>query len=567
MTEDWRHLKLGDLLVDAGAIPKNTLDAALEEQKISKMRLGEILIKNGWLTERQLAEALSRQLKLPLVSLARYRPTREAIRIIPEPVAQRLEIVPLAILASGKIAIAMADPLNVIAVDELRMITNTEFEINVATASDVRRALLNFYKVQTSLDDAITEVASSEDEFARAIVSAGTAQDVSGVAADDAPVVRLVSNILEQAVKEGASDVHVEVYEKAAKVRFRVDGALFESFEYPSNLHPAVTSRLKIIANMDISERRKPQDGRILIKIADRRIDLRVNSLPSIYGEKVVMRLLDQGQSKVGLGNLGLFEDDVAQLQKIIKAPHGIFLITGPTGSGKSTSLYSLLEIINTPDVNVITVEDPVEYTMPGITQVQVNEKAGLTFTEALRSILRQDPDKCMVGEIRDYPTAELAIRAALTGHLVLSTLHTNDAPSSIIRLTDMGIPPYLLSSSIVGIVAQRLLRRLCHMCKKEYVLDAAVAQAIGATAGEKAYAPVGCDACRGTGYKGRVAIVEIMQMDEDLRRMVGDNAPIPDIRATARSKGMRLLAESALRNVRAGTSSVDELLALAIQA
>lgn len=567
MMEDWRHLKLGDLLVDAGAIPQNTLEAALEEQKISKMRLGEILIKNGWLTERQLAEALSRQLKLPLVSLARYRPTREAIRIIPESVAQRLEIVPLAILASGKIAIAMADPLNVIAVDELRMITNTEFEINVATASDVRRALLNFYKVQTSLDDAITEVAGSEDDFARAIVSAGTAQDVAGVAADDAPVVRLVSNILEQAVKEGASDVHVEVFEKAAKVRFRVDGSLFESFEYPSNLHPAVTSRLKIIANMDISERRKPQDGRILIKIADRRIDLRVNSLPSIYGEKVVMRLLDQGQSKVGLSNLGLFEDDIAQLQKIIKAPHGIFLITGPTGSGKSTSLYSLLEIINTPDVNVITVEDPVEYTMSGITQVQVNEKAGLTFTEALRSILRQDPDKCMVGEIRDYPTAELAIRAALTGHLVLSTLHTNDAPSSIVRLTDMGIPPYLLASSIVGVVAQRLLRRLCHMCKREYVLDAALAQAIGASPGERAYAPVGCDNCRGSGYKGRVAIVEIMQIEEDLRRMISDNALVSDIRAVARSKGMRLLAESALRNVRSGVSSVDELLALTIQA
>lgn len=567
MTEDWRHLKLGDLLVDAGAIPKNTLDAALEEQKISKMRLGEILIKNGWLTERQLAEALSRQLKLPLVSLARYRPTREAIRIIPEPVAQRLEIVPLAILASGKIAIAMADPLNVIAVDELRMITNTEFEINVATASDVRRALLNFYKVQTSLDDAITEVASSEQLFSQSIVSAGSAQDVATVSADDAPVVRLVSNILEQAVKEGASDVHVEVFEKAAKVRFRVDGSLFESFEYPSNLHPAVVSRLKIIAGMDISERRKPQDGRILLKISERRIDLRVNSLPSIYGEKVVMRLLDQGQSKVGLSNLGLFEDDIAQLQKVIKAPHGIFLITGPTGSGKSTSLYSLLEIINTPDVNVITVEDPVEYTMPGITQVQVNEKAGLTFTEALRSILRQDPDKCMVGEIRDYPTAELAIRAALTGHLVLSTLHTNDAPSSIVRMIDMGVPSYLLASSIVGIVAQRLLRRICHMCRRPYQLDAAMAQAIGAAPGEVAYAPTGCDNCRGTGYKGRVAIVEIMQIDEDLRRLIGDNAPVSDIRTVARSKGMRLLGESALRNVRAGITSVDELLALIIQA
>lgn len=565
MSEEWRHLKLGDVLIRAGAISNDTLVAALEEQKISRMRLGEILIKNGWLTERQLAEALSRQLKLPLVSLSKFKPTKEVIKIIPEAVAQRLEIVPLAILGSGKIAIAMSDPLNVIAVDELRMITNAEFEINVATASDVRRALMNFYKVQSSLDDAIGEVASSEDDFARAIVTAGMAQDVMGVSTEDAPVVRLVSNILEQAVKDEASDVHIEVFEKVSKVRYRVDGSLFEYIEYPAALHPAVISRLKIIANMDISERRKPQDGRILVKIHDRRIDLRVSSLPAIYGEKMVMRLLDQGSTKVGLDKLGLFEDDIEVLTRMIKAPHGIFLLTGPTGSGKSTTLYSLLEVLNTNDVNIITVEDPVEYTVEGINQVQVNEKAGLTFTEALRSILRQDPDKVMVGEIRDYPTAELAIRAALTGHLVLSTLHTNDAPSSIVRLADMGIAPYLISSSLVAVVAQRLLRKLCPMCKAEDKLPQAIAEENGAPVGAKIYKPVGCDECRGTGYKGRLAIVEVMQVDERIKELINEGASVPVIREASMAGGMRLLSQSAIRNVLNGVTSVEEMLALSV--
>lgn len=565
-SEELRHLKLGDLLVEAGAITKSTLDAALEEQRVSKMRLGEILIKNGWLKERQLAEALSRQLRLPLVSLARYKPTKDAIKIIPEAVAQRLEIVPLAILDSGKIAIAMSDPFNVIAVDELRMITNADFEINVATVSDVRRALLNFYKVQSSLDDAIGEVISSEDLLSGAILTSGTAQDVAGVSSDDAPVVRLVSNILEQAVKDRASDIHLEVYEKVAKVRYRIDGTLSDYVEYPSALHPAVVSRLKIIASMDISERRKPQDGRILIKISDKRFDLRVNSLPAIYGEKIVMRLLDQSGTKMGLENLGLFEDDVSVLRRMMKAPHGIFLMTGPTGSGKSTTLYSMLDILNTPDVNIITIEDPVEYTVDGINQVQVNEKAGLTFAEALRSILRQDPDKIMVGEIRDYITAELAIRAALTGHLVLSTLHTNDAPSSVMRLTDMGVAPFLISSSLVAVVAQRLLRRLCDRCRKEQPLSAELSASIGVPEGTPVFSPVGCDECRGTGYRGRIAIVEIMEVDDEIRAMINKGASVEELRERAAAKGMRFLSQSALRNVLAGVTSVDEMLGLSVQ-
>jgi type IV pilus assembly protein PilB len=565
MGEDWRHLKLGDLLVDAGVISGETLSAALEEQKLSRMRLGEILLKNGWLSERQLAEALSRQLKLPLIALARFKPTREAIRIIPEAVAQRLEIVPLATLESGKIAIAMSDPLNVIAVDELRMLTNAEFEINVATASDVRRALMNFYKLATSLDDAMGEVFSSEEEFSRAIVTGGQSQDVSAVSPDDAPVVRLVSNILEEAVKDLVSDIHIEGYEKVSKVRYRIDGSLHEYIEYPAALHPAVISRIKVIGNMDISERRKPQDGRILVKIGDRRIDLRVSCLPTIHGEKMVLRLLDQGTSKVGLSNLGLYEDDIDILHRMIRAPYGIFLITGPTGSGKSTTMYSLLEVLNKPEVNIITVEDPVEYTMDGINQVQVNEKAGLNFTEALRSILRQDPDKIMVGEIRDYPTAELAIRAALTGHLVLSTLHTNDAPSSIVRLQDMGVPPYMISSSLVAVVAQRLLRRLCPVCRVEYQLQNEMAQSLGVPLGLKIFGPKGCDNCRNTGYKGRVAVTEIMQVDEDVKSLINAGATVAEIRQKCVAKGMRLLSHSAWRGVMAGATSIDEMLALSV--
>jgi type IV pilus assembly protein PilB len=564
-SEEWRHLKLGDLLVNAGAISQETLSASLEEQKISRMRLGEILLKNGWLTERQLADALSRQLKLPLISLAKYKPAPEVIKIIPEAVAQRLDIVPLAILDSGKIAIAMSDPLNVIAIDELKMITNADFDVNVATASDVRRALMNFYKVQGSLKSAIDEFEAASEDFATSITTAGLAQDVAGVSAEDAPVVRLVSNILEQAVKDQVSDVHIEVYEKVSKVRFRLDGALFEYVEYPGSLHPAVISRLKIIAGMDISERRKPQDGRIIVKVLDKRIDLRVNTLPTIYGEKVVMRLLDQSVSKVGLSNLGLFEDDIAVLTRNIEAPHGIFLITGPTGSGKSTTLYSLLEILNQPDVNVITVEDPVEYTMPGINQVQVNEKTGLTFTEALRSILRQDPDKIMVGEIRDYPTAELAIRAALTGHLVLATLHTNDAPSSVVRLIDMGVAAYMISTSLVTVVAQRLLRRLCPMCKAEYPLPENIAREYGLQPGTPVYEPVGCDNCRNTGYKGRIAIVEIMEVNDKVKDLINSSAPMPTIRQAAMENGMHLLVQSAMRNVLSGVTSVEEMLALTV--
>jgi len=563
MADGLRRMRLGDLLIQAGVINGQTLEAALEEQKRTRMRLGEILLKNDWVSEKQLAEALSRQLKLPMVSLARYRPSPEAVRLLPEGIARRLYAVPLSVPGPGKLSIAMSDPLNVLAIDELRMVTNLDVEVSVATGSDIRRALDSFYKVQASLEDAIVEVMEDRRGGMIDMAALGVGE---GAAADDAPVVRLVNGIIDQAVREGASDIHIETSEKNSRVRFRIDGTLFDALEYPRNLHAAVSSRIKIMSGMDISEKRKPQDGRILMKVQDHRIDLRVSTLPAIYGEKAVIRILDQANAMVGLEKLGLSPDDRGLLEDIIKVPYGIVLSTGPTGSGKSTTLYSLLENLNTPQVNIITVEDPVEYTILGINQVQVNEKAGLTFSETLRSILRQDPDKIMVGEIRDEETAQLAVRAALTGHLVLSTLHTNDAPGAVVRLADMGVPPFLIASSLVAVVAQRLLRRLCPRCRRLGPVPPSAAHMLGISPETTLYTPVGCDDCRGTGYKGRVAIFEIMVLDEDLRYHVTEGSPANVIRKLALEKGMKSLRDAGILRVVDGTTSLEEMMSVTMQ-
>ena len=563
MAEAPKHLRLGDLLLQAGAISETSLQAALQEQKGSFMRLGEILLKNGWLTEKQLAEALSRQMKIPLVSLARYKPNPEALKAIPEAVARRLEVVPLSVLENGSVTVAMSDPLNVLALDELRMTTGRTFELSVATISDVRRAFDQFYKVQTSLEEAIVEGMEDRKGGPSALDGSLNLVDIS---VDDAPVVKLVNNVLEQAVREGASDIHIEGFERNSRVRFRIDGTLFDALEYPKNLHPAVCSRIKIMSGMDISERRKPQDGRLLVRILNRRVDLRVSSLPALYGEKMVLRLLDQENAMVGLEKLGLEPQERGLVEDMIAFPYGIVLVTGPTGSGKSTSLYSLLEMLNSPEVNIITVEDPVEYTIQGVNQVQVNEKAGLTFSETLRSILRQDPDKIMVGEIRDQETAQLAIRAALTGHLVLSTLHTNDAPSAVARLVDMGIQPFMVASALVAVVAQRLVRRLCPACRKSQELPPQVLRGFGIPEGSVTYAPVGCEECRNTGYKGRTALFEILLVDEELRRGVVENLPSHMLRQMAVAKGMITLRQAGVRKVLAGITSVEEMMSETMQ-
>jgi type IV pilus assembly protein PilB len=550
---------LGQILVEQGYILPEQLEMALKEQTATNLRIGEILVKNGWVTEKDLAQAISKQTKYPLVSLSMFRPMQEAIDTIPESMARRLEVVPLSIDANAnKLTIAISDPFNILALDEIRMITGMDLDIMITTLSDIKRAIESFYSVKSSIDRALIEVVEEES----------TEFDLSreeAVSIDDAPVVKLVNTILGQAVESGASDVHVEPFENETRVRYRIDGVLFDMLTFPKHLHPPVSSRIKIMSGMDIAEKRHPQDGRILLRAEGRRIDIRVSSLPAIYGEKLVMRLLDQATAMVGLEKLGLDPEEKVALDKIIKLPYGIILVTGPTGSGKSTTLYSILQTLNSYDVNITTVEDPVEYTIAGVNQVQINEKAGLTFDTVLRSILRQDPDIILVGEMRDTETAQLAVRAALTGHLVLSTLHTNDAPSSIIRMVDMGIPPFLVSSSVVAVMAQRLVRKLCPSCKVPYELPQDVAESLGLDGFTTVYKPVGCDECRGTGYRGRTAIFEIMQMSEEIRRAVMTGATSDDLRAMAIRQGMRALRVSGAKKVKDGITSADEVLSVTL--
>ncbi len=546
--------RLGDMLVLSGAITDEQLQAALQEQKGSGKKLGEVLVSNKYITEQKLLEALASQFKLQLYSLSRYRPMPEALRMIPQAIAKRLQVLPLAIEDGNTLLIAMADPLDVLAQDEIKMVCGMEIRVGLVSQGELERNIERLYSMQESLAGANLEFEDSSQEL-------DLQQAMTLTSPDDAPVIQVVNNIIEQAIRERASDIHIEPFEKSTRVRYRIDGQLFNALDFPKNLHPAVSSRLKIIAGMDISEKRKPQDGRILIKILGRRVDLRISSLPTIYGEKVVIRILDQENAMVGLKKLGLEDDDKQKLDYICEAPYGIVLVTGPTGSGKSTTLYSVLEQINKSEVNIVTVEDPVEYTLFGIAQVQVNERAGLTFNSTLRSILRQDPDKIMVGEIRDGETAQLAIRAALTGHFVLSTLHTNDAPSASIRLVDMDIPPFLVASSLLAVIAQRLVRTLCPLCKEGYTLPEPVCKSLGLPPGTGAYRPVGCNECRGTGYKGRTAIFEIMLLTETIRELIVNGSSADIIRKEAIRLGMKTLREAGIQKIVSGIASVEDVL------
>ncbi len=560
--ESLKNVKLGDLLIKSNSLTPSQLESALKEQKQTGMRLGEILLKNGWLSESQLIEALSTQLHIPMVSTSRYRPMPEAVRLVPQNMAERLKVIPLTITDEDSLMVATADPLNIVAADELRMVSGKEITFGLCAASQIMRDLGRIYDIQESLDDAEVEVVDTtndgvEIELGRSVIgSAG---------ADDAPVIKIVNRILEQAVGDRSSDIHIEPFEKSTQVRFRVDGQLFNALDFSRGLHPAVTSRIKIMANIDISEKRKPQDGRILIKVMDRRVDLRVSTLPTVYGEKTVIRVLDQNNAMVGLEKLGFNQTDRDRIDRLLKVPYGIILVTGPTGSGKSTTLYSFLERINTPDVNIVTVEDPVEYSINGINQVQVSDKAGRTFGSVLRAILRQDPDKIMIGEIRDTETANLAIRAALTGHLVLSTLHTNDAPSAPIRLGDMGVPPFLVASSTVAVIAQRLVRKLCSECKTPYTIPSSLCDSLGIPDGSVAHRPVGCDYCRGTGYAGRTSLFEIMEMTEQLREHIIDQESVAKIRKIAVETGMTTLRNAGISRVLDGTTSMEEMMNVTI--
>jgi len=549
---------LGEMLLSEGLITQAQLDAALKAQAERGLPIGQLLVEDGAVTEAVLMGALARQLGLEFVDLAEYPIDRGAVALLPEAMARRLLALPVT-WAEDRLLVAMADPGNVLAIDDLRAVTGAEIQVVVATRTQLAEAIDRFHRLDAEVDEvaqiAAEELADDDDE------------NVAREAVEDAPIVKFVNLLIAQAVADRASDIHVEPTETDLRIRFRVDGVLHEVMHSPRSIQGGVISRLKVMADINIAERRIPQDGRISLNVAGKGVDLRVATLPTVYGEKVVMRILDKTQARLSLPDLGFHPAVLPRFEACFRKPYGTVLVTGPTGSGKSTTLYATLNVLNSTDKNVITVEDPVEYRLPGVNQVQVNPKAGLTFASALRSILRSDPDIVLVGEIRDRETATIAIEASLTGHLVLSTLHTNDAASTPMRLVEMGVEPFLVISALDCVVAQRLARKLCDRCREEYEpTHAELTEAGWPAALLKAEGPptlyraVGCAACSRTGYRGRLAVHEVMVMSEEIRRMVVERYSSDDIKKTALSQGMLTLREDGLVKVAQGKTTLEEL-------
>jgi type IV pilus assembly protein PilB len=553
--------QLGDILLDDGLVNPDQLATALQEQRRLGRSLGRVLVDLGMVTEGQLVAALATQIGLPFVDLSEYQVDASAVLSVTAAVARRHVALPIA-YEEGRLVVAMADPANVFAVDDIRSMTGREVKPVVATKADLLAAIDRYHRADGDLDELTMSLDARADEE----------QDLSSVreVVDDAPIVRFVNLLITQAIQDRASDIHIEPGERELRVRFRIDGVLHEVMHSPKTIQAGVISRLKIMSDIDIAERRIPQDGRLSVQQSGKKIDLRVATLPTVWGEKVVMRILDNSTAMLKLSDLGFSDGNYSRWEQSFTKPYGMLLVTGPTGSGKSTTLYSTLNIVSKPEVNVITVEDPVEYRLPGINQVQANAKAGLTFAAALRSILRSDPDIILLGEIRDHETAQIAIEAALTGHLVLSTLHTNDAPSAVNRLIEMGIEPFLVGSALDCVLAQRLARRLCSKCKEAYepTRDSLVANRFPWP--EEAelptlYRAVGCGACSKTGYKGRLALHEVMTVSEDIERLAVDRASADAIGRIAQNQGMTTLRNDGLEKVLFGHTSVEEILRVVV--
>jgi type IV pilus assembly protein PilB len=552
--------QLGDILLEGGLVSSGQLEAAYEEQERVGRALGRVLIEQGVLTESQLVSALATQIGLRFVDLSEFAVDGSAVGRVPGPVCRRHSAIPIG-FEDGRLLVAMADPANVFAVDDIRSLTGMDVKPVVATRGDVAAAIDRYYRADSDLDD-LTSALDAQDEE----------DDLSKVKeiVEDAPIVKYVNLLITQAIQDRASDIHLEPSENDLRVRFRIDGVLHEVMRSPKAIQSGVISRLKIMADINIAERRIPQDGRLSVNAHGKKVDLRVATLPTVWGEKVVMRILDNSTAMLDLSDLGFTEDNYERYSRSFTKPYGMILVTGPTGSGKSTTLYATLNIVSRPEVNVITVEDPVEYRLPGINQVQTNNKAGLTFASALRSILRSDPDIVLIGEIRDHETGQIAVEAALTGHLVLSTLHTNDAPSAITRLTEMGIEPFLVGSALDAVLAQRLARRLCKKCKEAYTPtpESLVASSFPWQDGEdlpELFRPVGCSVCAKTGYKGRLALHEVMLISEEVERLAVERASATVIEQVAKAEGMRTLRQDGLAKVLAGTTSLDEILRVVV--
>ena len=545
--------RLGDLLVEAGLITEDQLNRALES-KSPEEKLGDALLREGFITEQQLIEVLEFQLGIPHVTIAQYPVDQEAVQLVPKDLAKRYLVMPIR-KDKNKLFVAMADPLDYFAIEELRMATGFQIEPAIATKDDLYRNITKYYDLQESMEEVMGTFPIDE-----------VLEEVETVD-EDSPVVRLVNQIIANGIAMRASDIHFDPQETDFRVRYRVDGVLRTERSLPKHMQNVIVTRIKILANLNITENRLPQDGRIKTTIDFKPVDIRVSTLPTIHGEKVVMRLLDLSNMIDRLDKIGFSEENLAIFKDVLKKPNGIILISGPTGSGKSSTLYAALNFLNKEDTNIITVEDPVEYQLDGINQVQVNEAIGLTFANGLRSILRQDPDIVMVGEIRDTETAEIAIRASLTGHLVLSTIHTNDAISAVSRLTDMGIEPFLISASLVCVVAQRLVRLVCRDCAQE-VPATEREKEIFTNRGldiESVRRGKGCPTCGRTGYRGRTAIHEVLVIDGKIREMISNLRPVGDIRRYVQEKNMKFLLDDGLLKVKKGLTTTEEVLRVAV--
>ena len=555
MTLQKSNLKLGELLLYAGKISKEQLNKALEDQKTTKMKLGEIIVNKGWLNLDEIVESLELQLGFPKVDLSKYEINSNVVTLIPESIVKKYKLIAID-KKDDSLVVAMVDPLNFFAIDDIKLYTKMDVIPCLATISDVERAIERYYS------SILTQKALNEfsDAFVPAEDDIGAEEEMLEVTT--APIVKLINSIIEQAMRGKASDIHIEPSNNDIRVRFRIDGDLKEIMTLPKSNLSAIVTRVKIIGRMDIAEKRIPQDGRVEMKFNDNEIDLRISTLPTVYGEKIVIRILDKSNFNFTKEGLGFSKDNLDKLNKMIAQPYGMLLVTGPTGSGKSTTLYTILRELNVQTKNVITVEDPVEYKLKGINQIQVNVKAGLTFAAGLRSILRQDPDTIMIGEIRDSETAEIAVRAAITGHLVLSTLHTNDSPSTIARLIDMGLEPYLVSSAVIGIISQRLVKLLCPKCKEKYEASDSEKRILGINGEKEAilYKPVGCNSCN-NGYRGRAAVHEVMLVNENIRRLINKGANTDDIRRSALEDGMSTLLQSAADLALKGDTSFEEIM------
>ncbi len=547
--------KLGEILVDSALLTQEQVDEALRIQKEQGGKLGDVLAELGMLTEEQIMNAVEYQCKIPYVDLNSTRIDPTAPGLISEEIARRFILIPIGYEANETLVVVMYDPLDFIAIDEIRFLTGKDILPRLSTRKQVLNAIDTNYGKE-SAQRAVKELEQEIDIAEMARISENITDEVA-----NAPVVKLVNSLIEHAIKIGASDVHIEPTEDRMRVRLRLDGLLQEIMTAPKSAHPAVITRIKIMGGMDIAEKRIPQDGRVETVINDKKVDLRLSILPTVNGEKVVTRILGRSDVVFSKNALGLSEHNLEMFDRIVASPHGIILVSGPTGSGKTTTLYTVLKDLNKVDTNIVTVEDPVEYRMPGINQVQVNVKAGMGFANGLRSILRQDPDIILIGEIRDGETAEIAIRASITGHLVLSTIHTNDSVSTVSRLVDMGIDPFLVSSSVVGVISQRLVRKICNRCKESYKPSHSEAMMLKMRTPTPLFRGAGCPECNNSGYKGRTAIHEIMVVTRDIRELIDRRATEDQIRTVALRQGMTTLMDTCIQLVLEGVTTTEEML------